>query len=440
MSLGAADRSFAVSVAALAAVRLLGVLIGFAVTVIGARLLAQAELGAAGVAITIGMVAALACNGGVNIAAIYLGGRLPERRRSVLGATSLVAVAGAGVSILLVALAAWLLAAALGLAGREWLFAAAGLVSAGIVGFEYGGAVLLVLGRQRAFALAELLRAIVTLAAVIALLVAWSTDTAFVIATGAGYIAGAVLSLGLGQAQTGSVRPRWDAELVRRSLAIGLRGQAGNVLQFLNLRLDLLLIPFLLNLSAAGLYVVAVRMSEVLTQVASAAGSLIFPVVAAGSDAGATELTERTVRLSLLVVAIAAVLLIAVADPLLATAFGAMYEPAAPALRILAVAMLPLSLSRILAGDLKGRGRPGSVSLAMLVALAATVVLDLLLIPGFGIAGAGLASLGAYSISAAILIVLFVRRTGASLANLVPGRADLGTLLRAARGLRLAAR
>jgi stage V sporulation protein B len=179
--------------------------------------------------------------------------------------------------------------------------------------------------------------------------------------------------------------------------------------------------------------VVEVRVSEVLTQVAIAAGSLIFQAVATGVDPAATELTERTVRLSLLVVAAAALIVVVVADPLLTTAFGAGYGPAGPTLRILAVAMLPLSVSRILAGDLKGRGRPGSVSLAMLATLAVTVALDLLLIPALGIAGAGLASLGAYSVSAVILVTLFRHVTGAGIGGLVPRRADLGLLLQAAR-------
>jgi O-antigen/teichoic acid export membrane protein len=146
------------------------------------------------------------------------------------------------------------------------------------------------------------------------------------------------------------------------------------------------------------------------------------------------------VRVSLLVVAAAAVVLIALADPLLAVAFGQAYLPGATAIRILAVAMLPLSVSRILAGDLKGRGRPGSVSRAMLAAVVATLVLDIALIPGLGIAGAGLASLGAYTVSAAILVALFRSVTRARVGDLVPGFADVRLLLRAARALRGTAR
>lgn len=63
-------------------------------------------------------------------------------------------------------------------------------------------------------------------------------------------------------------------------LGIGLRRQVGNVLQFLNLRLDQLLVPAVLSLSSAGVYLIAVRVSEALAQISGAAGSLIFPEVA----------------------------------------------------------------------------------------------------------------------------------------------------------------
>jgi Na+-driven multidrug efflux pump len=55
----------------------------------------------------------------------------------------------------------------------------------------------------------------------------------------------------------------------------------------------------------------------------------------------------------------------------------------------------------------------------------ATILFDITLIPAFGIAGAALASLLSYTISAVTLLAAFRVVTGASLSALVPGRADL---------------
>ncbi|MGH2603946.1 MAG: lipopolysaccharide biosynthesis protein, partial [Dehalococcoidia bacterium] len=325
MSQRPSDASFGTSVATLAGVRFIGVAAGFAVGIIGARLLDPAGFGAAGVALTIGMVAALVGNAGVNIAAIYLISRLPERRDAVIRAMSTIALVGSALAAALALLAGAVLAAPLGLPGRDALFAAAAILGVAIIGFEYGGAILLALGRRGAYTATDLVRSIGALVITAGLLAVWREDAGYVMAAALSYLVAAGIAITIGERATHALRPAWHPDLLRRGIDIGLRGQVGNVLQFLNLRLDLLLIPALLQLSAAGIYLVAVRVSEVITQVANAASSLIFPAVAAQPDRSSTELTERTVRLSLVLVIVAGLALMLIAEPLLLVAFGAAY-------------------------------------------------------------------------------------------------------------------
>lgn len=434
------SRSFAVSVLWLTIVRLIGLAAAFAAAVLGARLLGQAGFGAAGVAITVGMVAAIVCNGGVNIAVISLAGRYPQRRAQVLAATALTATLGAIASALIAAALAVVASTGLGLPGRVDLFAAAALVAAGIVAFEFAGSALLALNGRRAYAIADLVRGVGLLAAAGVLLALWRTDTAFVLATGVAYVGAAAVALGVAHGGSRALIPAWHPELMRRGLAIGLRGQAGNVLQFLNLRLDLLLIPVLVGLPAAGIYLVAVRVSEVIGQVPGAVGSLIFPAVAQQDDPRSTALTERAIRMSMLVVGVAGALIVIAADPLIALVFGSAFGAATPSLRILALAIIPLSVARIMAADLKGRGRPGLVSLVMLATLVVTIALDLALIPPLGIAGAAIASLAAYTCSAALLVAAFAALTGSRLRLMLPGPADVVALARATRQVVVASR
>jgi len=224
----------------------------------------------------------------------------------------------------------------------------------------------------------------------------------------------------------------FDARFAREALALGLRGQIGNVVQLLNLRLDLLLVPLFVDLRAAGIYLIAVRMSEVVSQVASAAAAFLFPAVAR-LEPGQTRLTEETVRITLVVV-IAGGLVIAILAPvLLGLFFGSAYVAGTAALRITMVAMVPLAIQRLIASDLKGRGRPGLVSISATFALGATVVGDVALIPAFGIEGAAVASFVAYSTGAAVMLIMYRRVTGASLARLIPSPVDVRRLLIASR-------
>ena len=93
-------------------------------------------------------------------------------------------------------------------------------------------------------------------------------------------LAGAVALVGVSpHPRAAEASPR--RRLIREALSMGVRGQAGNILQFLNLRLHILIVSTLVNVEAVGIRLVAVRASESVVQVANAVSSFIFPHVAA---------------------------------------------------------------------------------------------------------------------------------------------------------------
>jgi O-antigen/teichoic acid export membrane protein len=310
-----------------------------------------------------------------------------------------------------------------------------------MIAFEVAGAILLGLGHTASFTRMELLRGIGSLAAVAALLLGpWASASGFVVGLGLGYAMAAALGLVATQRAGMPIAPRFDAAFSRRALGFGVRGQVGNVLQFLGVRLDLLIVPALVDLRAAGIYVVAVRTADVVGQVATAVSALVFPRVAGHDDARSTIFTERATRITLVAVALPALVIAIGAEPILRLLFGAVYAEGTDALIILLVGMVPLSLTRLIAADLKGRGRPGLVSWASLLSAVATVVLDLALVPVLGIVGAAVASLIAYGAGAVAILVLYRSVTGANLSALVPTLADVRDLIQSGAALARAAR
>jgi O-antigen/teichoic acid export membrane protein len=418
-------------------VRFLTVGAGFLTSVVGARLLGADGLGAAGIAVALATVAGVVGNGGINISTIYLLGQRQADARPVLAALIPIAVAGALLAAALLLIAGVAIGPAVGLDGRTDLFLAGAILAASTVLYEFVGAVVLGLGQTRSYVTSELVRGAGTLMITAVVLVALlRTDVGFVAASATAILAAAALNARRIVSVLGIVAPQVDPPLANEALGIGLRGQVGNILQLMNLRLDQLLVPAFLSLSSAGIYLIAVRISEALAQVGSAAASLIFPEVARQADARDTSLTERAVRATTVLIAAAGIGLGLLAEPFLAIAFGQEFAEGSLALRLLLVAMLPLSIARILAGDLKGRGRPGTVSVAMGIAAVVTIGLDVLLIPRFGIAGAAAASVVAYALSAAVLGASFVRLTGADARALVPGPSDAVALVRFVRAIR----
>lgn len=420
-------RSFSTDVALLTAVRMGSVLGAFLTSVLAARLLGPAALGAGAVAITVATISALLANSGMGISSIYFLGRRPEQRLLIVQNIATVAAFGSVVAIVLV-LVAIPLAGNVVLPGHPpAVLLAAAVLAPAIVASDIGGAMVLGLHDRSRYMLIEGVRTVGAFATTALVLL-------FVLRSEVGYVLGAAMAMALAGAVAlvgvsriaGPLRPRLDGGFVREALSMGVRGQAGNILQFLNLRLDILIVSALLNVEAVGIYLVAVRASESVVQVANAVSSFIFPHVAAQAEHDDTAATERAIRVTLGIVAVSAVALALLAGTVLSLAFGPRFTSGTTTLQLSLIAMVPLALARILSGDLKGRGRADYVSLANLLAVALTAIGCLILIPPFGIEGAAVASVATYVGLAAALLVAYHRVTGARLRSLVPRLADVG--------------
>ena len=100
--------------------------------------------------------------------------------------------------------------------------------------------------------------------------------------------------------------------------------------------------------------------------------------------------------------------------PLLLTAgfvipglYGSAFHAAVGPTRIIVFGLALEGVAGVITGYLYGTGRPGLNSWAMGAGLAATVVLDLILIPPLGATGAAVASAVAYLTSSLTLIWFF---------------------------------
>ncbi|MGW5359451.1 lipopolysaccharide biosynthesis protein [Actinopolymorpha pittospori] len=411
---------------ALTAARLASVLATFLAGVVAARLLDPAALGVSGVGLTLGWAVAIVANGGLNISAIYFLGRRPEDHRRIVAAILGLALVALGVAVVLTGAAGLVVGNLVLDQQTPLLLVAAAVMAAATIGYEVVGSLLLGLERRRAYVWADVSRSVATFGLTLVILGLVSrTAEGYVLATGLGVAVPALATLLVLRRVTGSLRPRFDRALSRDALRLGLAGQVGNVLTFLNLRLDLLLVPALLRLDLAGIYFVATRVSEVVGQASTAASSMLFPHVAGQSDPNDTTTTERTSRLTLLATGVVAVLLAAVSPFVLSLFFGPVYRRGTQALLILLASMLPLALARILAADLKGRGRPGLVSIGTGIGAILTVIADVTLIPLLGIEGAALASLLAYAGTAVILLGCYRRVSGGRLLALLPRPSDI---------------
>lgn len=224
----------------------------------------------------------------------------------------------------------------------------------------------------------------------------------------------------------GTLRPLFEMSLLDRLGRPGIRFYFAELLPFLSLRVDQFLVGALLGIADVGLYAAAVSLAEILRIAALAVSAVLFGRVAALDKDAATELTCMASRISATLSFAGMILLLLVGNILMVLLYGPRFSAATPILWVLLPGAVMNNTYEILYADLAGRGRPELGMYVRLGGLGLIVVGNSLLIPSWGVFGAGFAASGSYIVAGAILTVLYLRYTRVPFQRLfVVNRADL---------------
>jgi O-antigen/teichoic acid export membrane protein len=221
--------------------------------------------------------------------------------------------------------------------------------------------------------------------------------------------------------------PNWDSSLTGPLLRYGLKSQTVTLALLLVYRSDLLLVNAYLGVAAAGVYSVALTLSEILRGIAETAQML---VVARAADVDLSARAEAVARQAVLATMAAGLLMAAVSHVLVPALFGEAYRGASAAFWWLVPGVVGLALSYCLSPLLFLEGR---VLINAVGALSGLATLWVAATQGPGepslIKVASASSLAYWVL--AIVQVLYLRREGRiRLANLVPAADDAAALVR----------
>lgn len=224
----------------------------------------------------------------------------------------------------------------------------------------------------------------------------------------------------------GGVSFRLNFVYIREAAFYGLQTYLGSILTFLNYRIDIFLVNVFLNPVSVGFYSVGVLMVEKLWLVSLSAGLVLFPMSAAETtEQKRKELTPLVARTVLLLTAIGALLFFLLANLIVQFLYSDTFLPAVLPMQILLVGIVAISMSRVLAYDIAGRGRPILNTYVSAGTIVINIVLNLIWIPRYGIVGAASASSVSYGISLFAQLFVYCRVCGNSWANvLLPQRSD----------------
>ena len=220
---------------------------------------------------------------------------------------------------------------------------------------------------------------------------------------------------------------------LRRALSFGAMGYGANALTLLSARLDLLILSAVASAAAVGHLAVAIAVTGVLWLVPSALSEVLFPRIAALSASGADDVRSfveaKSLRHTVLLVALALPLLTAPLVVLVVPIYGAGFRPAVDLALILLPGVALIGLSGVLSATIVGRGRPEFGLYTAAIVTPLTIAAYALLIPALDARGAALAKSLSYVASFALTVWFYRRVTGsARLALFVPTRSELADL------------
>lgn len=229
--------------------------------------------------------------------------------------------------------------------------------------------------------------------------------------------------------------------LIASAFVVGLRGRAsdspigfGNLLQFqialiaflainnLLMKTDLFLVKATISTdpqtasAAAGAYGAALDFAYIIFQIIISLTFIIFPLVSEAvfkADLAAVRgYVQQTLRATLIISTLPAVLFSANAVEVLQVVYPPEYAAGAPALRIVALGMLSFAIITMLTSVISSSGRPWVSVSIVATTCALSAALNLALIPRFGLAGAAMATSIAMLVGAIACAVFVKTRYG----------------------------
>jgi len=201
---------------------------------------------------------------------------------------------------------------------------------------------------------------------------------------------------------------RPSRKLVTRLLKFGYKAYPAWFFTVLSGRLELFVVAMFLQEQGAGLFSIVLLATELIGHVPMALGAVLFPRVAS-DEHSAPFYTAKCLRHTIALGVVATILCWLLAEPLVRFLYSEPFLPAAPAMELASVGWVFMGIRSILSDYFYGSGLPHWQSLGTAAYAALALVLSVLLVPRFQLAGAAAAQAVANFVSAVLLVVVYAR-------------------------------
>jgi len=418
--------------------RILSLVLGIATSITIARLLGPEGKGIYTMATLLPSLIVTFGNLGIGPATVYYVARKQHRRQEILGNNLLFGVVIGAIGLLAgLIMILFFRQSIFPDVAPGYLFLALLMIPINIF-FSYVNYILLGTEHIKEFNLVSILRAALFLIFIVIAL--WGLKVGVMGALAAGVISWFLVDVAVffwARRATRGISFHINPSYIKHALTYGIKAHLGNILGFLNYRVDMFFVNGFLDPLAVGFYSLGVGLVEKLWMISHAASTVLFPRVAGETDEQRRkEFTPLVARTVLWITALGALALVFLGRWIVVLLYSNAFLPSVRAFQALLVGIIALSASRILNNDIAGRGQPMLNTYVGIFTLVTNVILNIIWIPRYGIVGAAWASTVSYSVSLLSSLSFYCRLSGNSWTKVIlPQRGDWALYRRTAVAL-----
>jgi len=206
---------------------------------------------------------------------------------------------------------------------------------------------------------------------------------------------------------TEKLKIRLNMMAFKDTISFGLKGYIANVSSFLNYRLDMFFISLFLNAVSVGYYAVAVNVAEIIWYIPNSLSFVFYPITSSRNEEEINRITPIISRQVSFLTFMLSLIICLFSKFIITFLFGDSFLPSIFPLVILLPGIVSLSMAKILSGYFCGIGRPGIPMMASIIGLLFNIILNIIFIPKWGIAGASFASSISYTVDTLILLLFY---------------------------------
>jgi O-antigen/teichoic acid export membrane protein len=196
-----------------------------------------------------------------------------------------------------------------------------------------------------------------------------------------------------------SVHLKWDGVLLRREMQFGIILFVSIMCMSMIYRIDMLFLKYLVDYSSIGVYAVATTLTQKIWLIPVSVGTVLSAKLLSADDSERNlGDTIRTAKASFWLCSAILLIIFLVAHRLILTLYGVAFLDGARVIQILVPGVALMSVGQIINQYLLSEGSPMVQLKIALLIFVINIVLNLILIPSYGIIGAAVSSTFSYAL------------------------------------------